>query len=240
MSHIIDINTMFGPHPSAAADLPVDELQSMMEKHGVLTCCTLSTVGMLLDHTSGNGATRAACSESKHMLPVATINPQMIFDMDGPFTRFKADGFRMVRLFPDWQGWQADYAPCIAIAKRLEVEGLPLYVDIDGSGTATRLVNALVAHPSALILGSITQDTVAEAITLMRSHSRIFVETSQLVAVGAIRQVAESVGAERLLYGSGAPARPMASGLAAVKHAGLTDTQTEQILGGNARELLGI
>ncbi|MEP6756443.1 MAG: amidohydrolase family protein [Chthonomonadales bacterium] len=240
MSQIIDINTMFGPHPSAAADLSVDELQSMMEKHGVGTCCTLSTVGMLLDHNSGNAATKAACSESKHMLPVATVNPQMVFDLEGPFTKFKADGYCMVRLFPDWQGWQPDYAPAIAIAKRLEVEGLPLYVEIDGSGTATRLVNALVAHPSALILGGITQETVAEAIVLMRSHARIYVETSQLVAVGAIRQVVESVGAERLLYGSGAPARPMASGLAAVKHAGLNAAQSEKVLGRNAAELLGV
>ena len=240
MSQIIDINTMFGPHPSAAADLSVDELESMMQKHGVGLCCTLSTVGMLLDHNSGNAATRAACAEHTTLLPVATVNPQMVFDMEGPFTRFKAEGFRMVRLFPDWQGWDPDYAPCVAIAKRLEPEGLPLMVEITGTGIATRLVTALVGHPAPLILGGITQETVAEAITLMRSHSAIYIETSHLVAVGAIRQVADSVGADRILYGSGAPARPMASGLAAVKHAGLSEAQSTQVLGGNARALLGI
>ena len=212
----------------------------MMTKHGIEACCTLSTVGMLLDHHAGNSATRAACAEQSNLLPVATLNPQTLFTADGPFTRFKADGFKMVRFFPGEQGWDAAYAPMQVLAKRLEVEGLPIMVDIDRTGAATRQVDALVAHPASLILSGIDESTLAEAIALMRAHARIFLSTSHLVAVGAIKQVVESVGADRLLYGSGAPSRPMSSALGVLRYADLPAEQRAQILGGNARHLFNL
>lgn len=240
MEEIIDVNTMFGPMPAGAADLSVDELVGLMQKHGVRAACTLSTVGLLMDHHSGNSATKAACGEANSLVPVATINPQTFFGADGSFSRFKEDGFKMVRLFPAAQGWDPGYAPLVVLAKRLEVEGLPLIVDIDRPGTASRLVQALVAHPASLVLAGVDESMVAEVVALMRAHARIYVETSRLLAVGAIRQIVESVGAERVLYGSGAPLQPMASVLGALKYAGLTDIQRAQVLGGNASVLLGV
>lgn len=240
MIEIIDVNTMFGPLPAAASDLSVDALEVMMKKHGIKSCCTLSTVGVLLDQNSGNSATRAACSEHSQLLPVATVNPQNVYTVDGPYTRFKADGFRMVRLFPAQQGWTADYAPCVAVAKRLEVEGLPIMADVMQPGEASRLVRALMSHPAPLILCGVGEDTLSESIFLMRSHPGVFIESSNLVSVGALKQVVDSVGADRVLYGSGAPSRPMASSLAIVRAANITEDQREQILNKNAVSLLGL
>lgn len=240
MDEIIDVNTMFGPMPSGAADLSVDELAGMMRTHGVRAACTLSTVGLLLDHNVGNAATKAACGEAGNLLPVATINPQTYFGSDAAISRFKADGFKMVRFFPAMQHWDAAYAPMVVLAKRLEVEGLPIMVDVDRPGVASRLAQALVAHPASLILAGVDETMIAETIALMRAHARIFVETSRLIAVGALAQIVESVGAERILYGSGAPLQPMASVLGVLRHAGLSDQQRAQVLGGNARALLGV
>src|SRR5438105_4892720 len=117
MDDIIDVNTMFGPQPSAASDLSVDELYELMAKHGVRAACTLSTVGVLLDHNAGNGATRAACADSQTLLPVATINPQSYFGGDSPLAKFQSDGFRMVRFLPHAQGWEPDYAPFVSVLK---------------------------------------------------------------------------------------------------------------------------
>ncbi len=231
---------MFGPLPAGAADLSVDELGEMMRKYGIHACCTLSTVGMLLDYNSGNGATRAACGEQASLLPVATLNPQTVFTDDGPYMRFKSDGFKIVRFFPMEQDWDAAYAPFRALAGRLEAEKLPIMVDVGGSGAATRLVDALARHPAPLILTGIDASAVAEAIAVMRTHSGIYIDTSHLVAVGAIKQVVDCVGAERVLYGSGAPSRPMASALGVLRNADISDDQRAQILGGNARRLLGI
>jgi hypothetical protein len=168
------------------------------------------------------------------------VNPQAYFGADGPFTRFKADGFRMVRFFPEPQGWEAGYAPMAVLAKQLEGEALPLMVDVDLPGVASRLVQSLASHPAPLILSSIDDTMVAEAIALMRSHAKLYVECSRLIAVGAVRLIVDSVGAERVLYGSGAPLQPMASVLGVLRHAGLTDEQRALVLGGNARSILGV
>jgi len=240
MDDIIDINTMFGPFPAAASDLPVDELDVMMQKHGVRACCTLSTVGLLLDYNAGNAATRAACSENPSLVPVATLNPQTCFNVDVPIARFAADGFKLVRLFPALQGWEVGYAPFIALTKRLESEGLPLMVDVDRPGVATRLVASITTFPAPLILAGIDERTLAEAIALMRARPNVCLETSSLLATGALKQAVDCVGAERLLFGSGAPARPMASALGLLRHSGLTAEQHALVRGGNARKLLGI
>ena len=113
-------------------------------------------------------------------------------------------------------------------------------VDVDRPGVASRLVQSLVSHPAPLVLAAVDESMIAEAIALMRSHARIFVETSRLISVGAIRQIVDSVGADRVLYGSGAPLQPMASVLGVLKHAGLSDEQRALVLGGNAKNLLGV
>ena len=91
MDDIIDINTLFGPLPVASSDLSVDTLLQLMQKHKVGTACILSTLGLLLDPTVGNAATRAACGEHPELLPIATLNPTMYFGDSEPILRLKAD-----------------------------------------------------------------------------------------------------------------------------------------------------
>lgn len=240
MNEIIDINTMFGPMPSAATDLLVDDLDAMMQRHGVRACCTLSTVGVLLDHNAGNAATRAACAETPSLLPVATINPQTYFGVEGTHLHFAADGFKMIRFFPAAQGWEVDYAPFIALTRRLEAEELPLMVDIDRPGVATRLVTSLTFETVPLILAGIDARTLAEAVALMRAYRNVYLETSNLLASGALKQVVAIGGTERILFGSGAPARPMVSVLNVLRHSDLSEEQRALILGGNACKLLNV
>jgi predicted TIM-barrel fold metal-dependent hydrolase len=240
MDGIIDVNTMFGPMPSAASDLSVDELGALMQKHSLLACCTLSTIGVLLDHHAGNAATRAACAENPSLLPVATFNPQTFFGPEETVERLRQEGFKMVRFFPGLQGWKVDYAPFMALTNILETRPIPLMVDITLPGMATRLVRTIGHLPGPLILAGIGEQTLAEAIALMRINAHVYLETSELLSTGAITHVVECVGAERVLFGSGAPTRPVASGLAVLEHAGLTDSQRIHILVENARRLLGI
>ena len=109
------------------------------------------------------------------------------------------DGFKLARFFPAAQSWEVDYAPFITLAQVLEVEGLAMMVEIDRPGMATRLATALSAHPPAIILSGIDHRTVAEAVALMRAYDSIHLETSTLLATGALKQVIDWVGAERVL-----------------------------------------
>src|SRR5438046_1578575 len=152
MPEIIDINTLFGPHPAAASDLSVDDLTTLMKEHSVSLCCTLSTIGVLLDHNAGNSSTKAACSSPASFAPVATINPLAFYGGEGAHTRLKSDGFKMLRFFPATQGWDVDFAPFALAADSLGADPLPLMLDVTKPGMATRAVERLNDYPAPLIL----------------------------------------------------------------------------------------
>lgn len=240
MSEIIDISTLFGPAPAAASDLSVDDLAEMMARHGVAACCTLSTLGILLDPVAGNAATRAAAAEDTRLVPAATYNPLMYFGHDSPAIHPRADGFRLARFFPARQGWPPHFAPFGSILRRLEADGSPAMVDIGGPGMATALMASAGSTPVPIILGGVGEPGLSEALSVLHSHDNVLLETSRLLAIGAIELAVRSVGADRVLFGSGAPTRPMASALAAIQHADIPDRDRELILGENAWRILGL
>jgi predicted TIM-barrel fold metal-dependent hydrolase len=240
MNDIIDINTLFGPQPSAAEDLSSDELSEMMQKNGVRCCVTLSTIGALLDHKTGNAATLAACSGSSNLAPAATLNPQFCFNPETAAADILAQAFRMVRFFPFRQKWDPEYAPFLALVKALSRKNLPIMINIDQNGMATRMMRSIGDTSSPIILSGVNSRWAAEAVQLMREHENLYLETSFLLAEGMIKQTAQEVGAARLLFGSGAPSRPMASGIGVLRHSGLSDSDLSLILHSNASRLFGL
>jgi predicted TIM-barrel fold metal-dependent hydrolase len=74
----------------------------------------------------------------------------------------------------------------------------------------------------------------------MRRFDTVHLETSCIMGYEAVAKTVQQVGAERLLFGSGAPVQHGAAALSKVLHASLPDDQKEMIAGGNARRLLGL
>jgi len=240
MDQIIDINTRFGPIPTAPSDWLLDELVAMMQAHHVAAACTLSTVGMLLDATAGNAATRAACLENRRLLPVATLNPLHYFREESPIPRLVADGFRMVRFFPALQGWSGHFAPFLAACEELASTPLPIMIETPAPGVASPIVRELADYPAAVILSQVHQEGLTEAVALMQRYPNVYIETSDMVSMGAIGIVSRHVGADRVVFGSGAPSRPIAGVLSALQHAGLDPADLQKVLSGNARRILGL
>jgi len=240
MDDIVDINTMFGPLPASSADLAVDALQELMQTHNVTAACTLSTLGILLDSNLGNAATRAACSEQPQLLPVATINPTMFVGDKSALSRFAAEGFRFIRFFPREQHWPIDFAPFHWVLSSVQPTRLPVMVNIDSIGEITDLTRAILAPECVVILARVDRATMAEAIAALQMFPNWHIETSRLLAPGCLKLAADAIGPERLLFGTGAPALPIASGLHTVQFAGLDENAVSMILGANARRILNL
>lgn len=240
IDNALDINTLFGPLPNASVDLSVDDLQELMRRHGIAACCTLSTIGMLLDHNTGNAATLAACREMPALIPTATVNPIAYFGGEGPAMQFVEDGFRLVRFFPASQGWPYAFAPFRTLMGTLASRGIPILIHLNGPGSVTLLMDSLTGIEGRIVLADVDDRQIAEAVALMRLHPNLYVETSGLSAAGAVKLLVAAVGSERVIFGSGAPARPLGGALAAIRHSGLSDADLARIMGGNARSLLGL
>jgi predicted TIM-barrel fold metal-dependent hydrolase len=240
MDEIVDINTLFGPMPFASTDMTVDSLLALMQKHGVARACTLSTLGVLLDAAGGNGATRAAAADHPELMPVATFNPRTFFGDTTPLQTLRADGFRMVRLFPCEQDWPLAFAPFSSLIEALQTTSIPVMIDVNRSGEITTLQEVLGRYPGPVILAGVDYTLLAEAIAALRRFSHWHLDTSHLLAPGCLAQVVATVGAERLLFGTGAPASPIAAALNTLNYAGLSEPELHKVLAENARRVLGI
>ena len=238
MPDIIDVNTLFGPLPIASSDLAVETLLELMQKHEVSAAYTLSTLGLLLDPTVGNASTRAACGEHPELRPVATLNPTMHFGDSSALLRLPSEGFAFIRFFPQRQGWPVDFAPFRAMIHCLDEAALPLMIDVCQSGEITRLSDVLENYPGAVLLSGVDTHLLAESIAVMRHRANWYIETSHLLAPGCLKLTADTIGAERLLFGTGAPSQPVASALETLRYSGLSTSAQNAILAGNARRVL--
>ncbi|MCS6775899.1 MAG: amidohydrolase family protein [Chloroherpetonaceae bacterium] len=237
---ILDVNTLFGPLPIASADLSVEMLLGQMQKHQVKSACTLSTLGLMLDPGVGNAATLAACNEHPELLPVATLNPTLYLGDEAPIASLRSDGFRMIRFFPATQGWPIDFAPFLTLVERLRAVGLPLMIEAERPGDATALQRALADYPAPVILAGTDSTTFAEVIACLRRNTGWYLETSRLLGAGCLKAAADAIGLGRLLFGTSAAYRPIASALQTVRYSGLSEPEIAQLLGQNARQVLGL
>jgi hypothetical protein len=233
---IVDVRTQFGPLPMASSDLAVDDLLGLMQKHNVRAAYTLSTLGLLLDPVAGNMATKAACGDHPELLPVATLNPTMYFG-DADISSLSGQ-YRLVRFAPAMQNYPLDFAPFAELAGSVGAS-LPIMVDVAKPGDLSDLERAVGDLPKPLIVAGIHAGLLAEAVAILKRRTGWMLETSQLLVPGGIKLAADTLGAERILFGTSAPLQPVAGAIQTIRLSGLQEAALTQIFGANARRILG-
>lgn len=233
-----DVNTLFGAYPSHHADSDPQTLVATMGVQQVDYCLALSTQGLYARDTDGNVATLTACRAHDHLIPVATINPLTYWGQPGFVEDITQSGFEMYRFFPRTQHWPLDFAPFAALLDILARQPrAPLMVEVRQPGDITLLARLTRDYPHPVILEGVAPVTLAEAVTVLRAMPRIYVETHALQSPDALLFLKNTVGLERVLFGSGAPGLSLAAALAFVRHAPLAPSEQAAILGGNAQQI---
>lgn len=235
---IIDANTVFGPWPQMRADMSVERLVKALTNHGVSQALAISTLGVLHNHGDGNAETLRVCQEQPMLLPVATVDPRGYFGPPGMLTKLKEQGFRMFRFFPMLQEWRLDHAAFCDILDELESLNLPVMMQARETGYPTALVKSLDGHKANFILEGVTFENMAEAVSVMRKHANVYLDTRELKVPGALRFVVDQIGADRIIFGSACLRSSLASSLSYVMESEITDEQKQSILAGNIKRLL--
>jgi predicted TIM-barrel fold metal-dependent hydrolase len=223
---IVDANTMFGIHPAHKLDMSPERLIRDMDRHRIAGSLTLSTIGVFHDHVIGNMATLEAAKANNRLVPVATVNPKAYFGED--LSSLRSQGFRIMRLFSD-----TDSAVSKAILKQLVPLKMPIILD-----QLTHHSSLINDYPAPVVLCGITNDTLSDALAVMAELPNVMLETHSLTALGALETVVGKVGADRVIFGSGAPILSVAGALSYVLSAEISDEDKAKILGGNIRRIL--
>ncbi len=236
---IIDANTVFGPWPIVRADMPVERLVAALASHGVSRALAVSTVGVLHNHGDGNAETLRACANQPNLMPVATVDPRGYFGPAGTLSKIAAQGFKMFRFFPMQQEWSLDHAAFCDILDELESIGIPAMMQARDTGCPTALAHVIAGHKCSFILEGISYENMAEAVSVMRKHENVLVETRELRVPGALRFLVDQVGPDRVVFGSGCLRSSLAAAIGYVTDTELPDETKAKILAGNIKRLVG-
>jgi predicted TIM-barrel fold metal-dependent hydrolase len=242
---IIDINARFGSYPSRYKTTSADDLVADAQLHKVSKTCVVSTTGAFYNDSEGNMETQNACVKySDDLTPIATLNPKTsLVPKDSAAAVINGD-FKAVRFFPHEQGWPIDFAPFAELLSTIAEANLPTIVNCSKPGDATALAKYASKYfcngSTPVILESITMDTFAEALSAMRSCKELMIETHAIRFPDGLPLLRDSIGAERILFGSGASAQSLGATLQYVTSSRLSDSEKELVLGRNAVSVLGI
>ena len=215
-------------------------LIELLKRDGVAGAVALSTRGLYHSASAGNRETLDVCNKVEmEILPAAVLDPRQ------PDVIQTLSGTRLLCLMPFAQRWPITYSPLCDLLTTVmksgsDVSRLPVWCQCSRPGDATAFDNIFreVGWENLVVFGSIGGDALIEAMSLARANPRYHLATNGLRGVGEIAMATHAIGADRVIFGSSAPARSLGSALALVRSAGLPPEDMAKVLGGNARRLL--
>ena len=238
---ILDGCTLFGPWPQHPADLAVETLAQVMAANGVVRSLALSTTGIFHDYRQGNEDTVAVCAANPQLLfPVATLDPRAYPEALDEATKRAGQGVRLFRFFPDRQDWPIRFAPFRELLQKCDELKIPVAVTTENAGNITDLAEAVSFTQSPLLLSGVGAANLGEAISVMRSDAKFYIETTALLQPGALEAICDLVpnGVERLVFSSYSPLRFLATALHPIIYSSLSEAEKALVLGGNLKRLL--
>ena len=200
-----------------------------------------STTGIFYDHRQGNSETfEAARAHPQQLFPVGTLDPRAYPECLHEAQARAGEGFRLFRFFPDRQNWPIRYAPFRELLQTCDSLKVPIAVAISGPGDITELADATTFTQAPLLLAGVTPNLLGEALCVMKSDPKFYLETAALNAPGILETIRDTMphGVDRLVFASYAPLRYFSAALGPVVTSTLSDEHKANVLGGNLKRLL--
>ncbi len=222
-----------------------DDLLAEMKKVGVDKALVYAPHATTYDSRIGNGDLMEMVEGHDNLVPQFLCNA--VFDEFDEFTsRVDELGVRALRMTPvlhmyPFQDW--------AVGKWLDwagSEGIPIWLPASTEFLWERddadpgdIYDVAAAHPNAkLVLTEVHYRHGAWALPLLKSLPNIYIDLSWWYMTDGIATLLESIGEERVLFGSRFPEAPMAPMLYSLHRHGLSEATLAAICSGNLERLL--
>ena len=213
-----------------------------MDRNGVAGAVTSSLDGLTHNDAEGNRATLALCGGEPRLLPAAVVMPGRYLEWRSHLEEALDAGCLLVKLFVDEHRWTASAQRFRDVVAALAGRPFPppLLLCAPPGEEIAPFADATAGTGVPVILAGTNYATLGECLAVMERHPHVFLETSRAASPATVEVVAQAVGPGRLVFGSGAPLRPVAGALHAVLGAALSDREKGLILGGTLAGLLRI
>lgn len=238
---IIDVNAQIGPRRGQAAGAPLEDLQRERAAHGVRYSLTRHRNAIWAEASSGNEEVIEAAASDPGIVPVAAL---VVDRTDRYLERPAAFASRVAAFWIEGifegRGAPIDSVPAENLLRAVARTGKPLFVVLRAPGDASRIGRATEGLGIPVILVGHHYDYSVENLAAAKRYEHLHVETSRMAHLDAVAVAVRELGAERVLYGTGAPIRAMQSALNAILQSPISEDDKRLILAGNAQRLFGL
>lgn len=236
---VIDVNAELGPPLQPLRASTYEELADARTRHGIRLALVRDRSAVTVSRAYGRDRLERAIADDRSMLPVATATVSVSGDLPADLRAWVAGGARAVWVEAS-ESWSTESEATRWALAVAATPGLPLLIRHRAWGDATAIGALTAGLGVPVVLIGVHYARYADAISAAERYPHLHVETSSLATYGAIEMTAAAIGAERVLFGSGMPARTPASALNAVLLSGLGAAERRAILADNASRLFGI
>jgi predicted TIM-barrel fold metal-dependent hydrolase len=234
---ITDIGTFFGARPSSDLDLSAETLLRVMDGNQVSQALTCSLKAIQFNFSAGNDESLALCRCHDNLHPVAVVDPRQYPDCMAEVER---PGFVAYRFLREYQGWAIANQGFRRLLRAVAQTGVPTIVHVPDSGDATALLDTVGGWEVPIVLAAVSYATLSEALAVMAEAPNLYLEAHRITLPGQVEVMVESVGAERLMYGSWAPMLAQRPSLDMVRVSEIGEREKALILGGTARRVFNL
>jgi len=242
---MIDANTYFGFWPKHEVDVSLDYLKRIMDRHGVDRFVSLSLKGIFYDYEEGNHDTLKEAASDPRLIPAATVDLRKYYGNGRVVRQCLEQGFKLIRLFPNLQGWPLNYAPFLRFMDEVAAAGIPLMITLiiqpSGShclGMITDIARLTAGWHSPVIVSSFDHFYYPEMLAVMKTTPNIYVDSSLFNTPDSYQLFASRGYASRIVFGSNAPLYYFASASLSLEKADIPEKQKKMILSENLTKLL--
>jgi len=241
----MDANTYFGFWPKHEVDVSIDCLRRTMDRHGVEKFVSLSLKGIFYDYEEGNQETLREAKKDERLIPAATVDLRKYYGEGKVVRQCLEQGFKLIRLFPNLQGWPLNYAPFFRLLDEVAEAKMPLMITliIQPSGThclgmITDIARLTSAWRSPVIISSFDHFYYPEILSVLETNSNIHMDSSLFNTPDSYQLFASRGYAGRIVFGSNAPLYYFASASLGLDRADISEDQKKMIRSENLERLL--
>jgi len=233
---IIDSHTHLGTFPLFNVSLDADEMIKIMDQHHI----SISIVFSLPNELTLN----AIKKYPKRLVGLVWVNPHhgtsALQDIDKAVKEWNFKGIKMHPLIDSFLPDQEIVYPIMDRARRYRIPVL-FHCGHPPWSLPWPFSNLADVYPDVtIILGHMGHGHIVYingAIEVAKKHDNIILETSAMPMHSKIKEAAEKVGEERVIYGSDMPFGHPSFEIRKVETSGLSKSQLELVLRENSRKI---
>ncbi len=232
----IDVNVQVGPRWGGARGAPLEDVLAEQAGHGIGVSLVRHRTSLLGDAGLGNRQLLEICESEPGLLPIGVLS----VDRTGDEDPIQGLADRVAGFWLEGRASPGSSLSGDSLLRAAARAGRPLLVPIDGWGSAARIGAATADLGVAVVLIGSHYNTSVDDLAAGRRYEHLLFDTSSMAHYKAIETAVRTVGAERVLLGTGSPLRAIQSSLNAIAAADVADDAKRAILAGNARRLFGL